>query len=115
LASPALFEATVEAVRSGADAVVPGVTPVDTMRSVDDGVVDRNGLVAVQTPQGFRAAVLRAAHAGQGEATDDAGLVEGSGGSVTVIEGEPANRKITTPEDLVVAAALLQRAQEARS
>lgn len=115
LASPALFEAAVAAVRSGADAVVPGVTPVDTMRSVDGGVVDRDGLVAVQTPQAFRASILRDAHAGLGEATDDAGLVESIGGSITVVEGEPVNRKITTPEDLAVAAALLGRAQEVRS
>ena len=112
LASPALFEATVAAVRAGADAVVPGVTPVDTMRSVDGGVIDRDLLVAVQTPQGFGASVLRAAHAGHGDATDDAGLVEAIGGSVTVIEGEPANRKITTPEDLLIAEALLDRARE---
>ena len=111
LATPALFGSTVDAVRSGAEAVVPGVTPVDTIRSVAGGVVDRDGLVAVQTPQGFLAAVLRRAHADGGDATDDAGLVEHIGGVVKVIAGESANRKITTPDDLVMAAALLNRHQ----
>ena len=71
-------------------------------------VVDRDGLVAVQTPQAFRAAALRAAHAGEAEATDDASLVEAAGGKVVVVDGSPANLKITRPDDLVVAEALLR-------
>ncbi|MFS8585835.1 MAG: 2-C-methyl-D-erythritol 4-phosphate cytidylyltransferase, partial [Acidimicrobiia bacterium] len=62
---------------------------------------------AVQTPQAFRAAALRAAHAGEGEATDDATLVEAAGGKVVVVPGSSANLKITRPDDLVVAEALL--------
>lgn len=111
LASPALFGAVVAAVRSGSAAVVPGVVPVDTIRRRDGGVVDRSELVAVQTPQGFRSEVLRDAHRGGPDATDDAGLVEAAGHAVTVIEGETANRKITTPDDLVVAEALLTGAR----
>ena len=107
LASPALFAAVVAAVRGGADAVVPGLTPVDTIRHRDGGVVDRSELVAVQTPQGFRSDVLRSAHEGDGDASDDAGLVEDAGHVVAVIDGEPPNRKITTPDDLAVAEALL--------
>lgn len=107
LASPALFAAVVAAVRGGADAVVPGLVPVDTIRHRDGGVVDRSQLVAVQTPQGFRSDVLRAAYAGDGDASDDAGLVEAAGRVVEVVEGEPPNRKITTPDDLAVAEALL--------
>ena len=61
---------------------------------------DRSSLVAVQTPQAFRASVLRAAHADGGEATDDATLVESSGGRVVVVPGEANNRKITHPGDL---------------
>lgn len=108
LASAGLFGAVIEAVRSGSTAVIPGVTPVDTIRRRDGGVVDRSELVAVQTPQGFRADILRAAHESGGDATDDAGLVEEAGQPVTVIEGETANRKITTPVDLDVAATLLR-------
>jgi 2-C-methyl-D-erythritol 4-phosphate cytidylyltransferase len=109
LASPRLFEAVIDAVRSGSAAVVPGLAPVDTLRHRAGGVVDRSALVAVQTPQGFRTDVLRAAHATGAEATDDAGLVEAAGHPITVIDGEAANRKITTADDLVVAATLVSQ------
>jgi len=60
-------------------------------------------LRAVQTPQGFDAEVLRAAHAGAGDATDDAGLVEAAGVRVRVIPGDAMAFKITTPFDLSLA------------
>ncbi|HEX7095426.1 MAG TPA: 2-C-methyl-D-erythritol 4-phosphate cytidylyltransferase [Acidimicrobiales bacterium] len=107
LASPALFTAVIDAVRDGADGAVPGVALVDTIRRVGGGVVDRDELVAVQTPQAFRAAVLRAAHRDEQDATDDASLVERAGGKVVVVPGDLVNRKITTPVDLVIAQALL--------
>jgi len=111
LASPALFAAVTAAVRDGADAAVPAVPVADTIKRVDGarvtGTVDRDGLVAVQTPQAFRAGALRAAHAARGDATDDAALVEAAGGTVVVVPGEPRNVKITTPADLDVVAALL--------
>lgn len=109
LAPPGLFAAVVGAVAEGADGAVPGVPVADTVRRLGGGVVDREGLVAVQTPQAFRAEVLRRAHRGEPEATDDASLVEAIGGKVVVVPGLPANRKITTPDDLVAAAALLGR------
>ena len=107
LAGPDLFAAVVAAVRAGADAAVPGVAPADTLRWRTGGVADREGLVAVQTPQAFRAAALRAAHVGEPEATDDASLVEAAGGKVVVVDGSPDNLKITNPSDLAVAEALL--------
>jgi 2-C-methyl-D-erythritol 4-phosphate cytidylyltransferase len=111
LATRALFEAVVAAVRSGADAAIPGLPVADTLKRVRDErvleTVDRGELVAVQTPQAFRASMLRAAHAGSDDATDDAALVEAVGGNVVVVPGEPRNLKITTPDDLLVAAALL--------
>lgn len=112
LASPQLYERVIEAVVAGADAAVPGVPVADTIKVVDpDGRVlatpDRASLVAVQTPQAFRAAVLRAAHAAAGEATDDAALVEQAGGRVVVVPGEALNRKITHPDDLEWARDLL--------
>lgn len=107
LASPSLFGAVLEAVRAGAEAVVPGVAVIDTLRDRNGGVVDREGLVAVQTPQGFRAEVLRRAHARGADATDDASLAEAIGAVVTVVPGEPWNLKITAPSDLAVAGALL--------
>jgi len=117
LAGPGLFEQVVAAVRAGADAAVPGVPVPDTIKRVDtrDGraivveTLDRPALRAVQTPQAFRAGVLRRAHAGGGEATDDAALVEALGATVVVVEGDPANLKVTTADDLVRAEVLLGR------
>jgi 2-C-methyl-D-erythritol 4-phosphate cytidylyltransferase len=106
LATPDLFVAVVEAVHAGADGAVPAVPVTDTIKTVDGtGLVvdtpERSTLVAVQTPQAFRAAVLRRAHAAGGDGTDDAALVERLGGRVVVVPGEPWNRKITAPDDLV--------------
>ena len=105
LASVDLFGAVVAAVETGADGAVPGVPVSDTIKIVDESgtVVDtpeRSRLIAVQTPQAFRAAALRAAHAGSAEGTDDASLVEAAGGRVVVVAGESTNRKVTHPEDL---------------
>jgi 2-C-methyl-D-erythritol 4-phosphate cytidylyltransferase len=108
LAGTALFARVVEAVRGGADAAVPAVEVTDTLRHRSVGPVDRAGLVAVQTPQAFRAAALRWAHAGAPEATDDASLVEATGGKVVVVDGSAANLKITRPADLAIAEALLR-------
>jgi 2-C-methyl-D-erythritol 4-phosphate cytidylyltransferase len=107
LASSELFVAVVAAVEAGADAAVPGVPLADTIRRIDGAPVDRDELVAVQTPQAFAAERLRAVHAASPEATDDASLVEAAGGTVVVVNGEERNRKITSPDDLVTAAALL--------
>jgi len=104
-ASSRVFAAVIDAVADGADAAVPGVPVVDTIKVVAaDGTVmstpNRSTLVAVQTPQAFRASSLRAAHAAGAEGTDDAALVERFGGRVVVVPGEPRNRKITEPDDL---------------
>ncbi|MBQ90814.1 MAG: 2-C-methyl-D-erythritol 4-phosphate cytidylyltransferase [Acidimicrobiaceae bacterium] len=107
LASRDLFARVVAAVEAGADAVVPGVPVNDSLRRVD-GAVDREGMMAVQTPQGFPAATLRAAHAGGADASDDATLVEAYGGSVVVVDGEADNLKVTRPVDLLVARQVLE-------
>jgi 2-C-methyl-D-erythritol 4-phosphate cytidylyltransferase len=109
-ASAALFEAVVDAVRAGADGAVPGVAVTDTVKVVDGtGAVvstpERSTLRAVQTPQAFRADVLRRAHESGREGTDDAALVEAIGGRVVVVPGDPLNRKITHPDDLAWARA----------
>jgi 2-C-methyl-D-erythritol 4-phosphate cytidylyltransferase len=98
-----VWERVLAAVAAGADAAVPAVPVTDTLREVGGVAVDRARFVAVQTPQAFRAAALRAAHDGGGDATDDASLVEAAGGRVVVVEGDPANVKITTPVDLALA------------
>jgi 2-C-methyl-D-erythritol 4-phosphate cytidylyltransferase len=113
LAPIALFEAVVAAVADdGVDAAVPGIAVSDTVKRVGpDGAVletvDRTSLVAVQTPQAFRAAALRAVHERDPEATDDAALIEGAGGRVVVVDGDIRAVKVTTREDLLFARALV--------
>ena len=104
-AGETLFRSVIAAIDERVDAVIPGIAVTDTIKVVDGqgGVVstpDRASLRAVQTPQAFRASVLRAAHATNPEATDDAAVVEASGGYVVVVEGDSDNRKITGPDDL---------------
>jgi 2-C-methyl-D-erythritol 4-phosphate cytidylyltransferase len=99
------FRRVIEAVAAGADGAVPAIPVADTIKVVDDtGQVTRTpprgSLRAVQTPQAFRAEMLRRAHAALGEGTDDASLVEAEGGKVVVVDGEVLNRKITTRDDL---------------
>lgn len=113
LTPPSVTERVAEAVRSGADAVIPVLPVVDTIKEVsgDDvvlGTVDRSVLRAVQTPQGFRASVLRAAHeAAANTHTDDAGAVEKLGIPVLCVPGSDLAMKITRPLDLMLATHLL--------
>jgi 2-C-methyl-D-erythritol 4-phosphate cytidylyltransferase len=110
LARLELWQSVIEAVAAGADAAIPATSVTDTVKEVGpDGhlvTLDRSRLVAVQTPQAFRAVVLRRVHSDGKEATDDAALVEAAGGRVVVVEGPADNIKVTAPGDLIVAAAL---------
>ena len=115
LAPPSLFAAVVEAVLvDGAPCAIPVLPVADTLKRAADGVilatVDRDGLVTVQTPQAFSAPTLRAAHVQGGQSTDDAGLVERMGVAVHTVPGDPRNLKITRPEDLDLAEALMVEA-----
>jgi 2-C-methyl-D-erythritol 4-phosphate cytidylyltransferase len=108
-----VVEAVVAALRAGADAVVPVVAVADTVKLVEGAAVvrtvAREHLRAVQTPQGFRREVLLAAHAAARDLlTDDAGLVEAAGVTVTTVPGAPEAFKVTTPFDLLVAEAVLR-------
>jgi 2-C-methyl-D-erythritol 4-phosphate cytidylyltransferase len=113
LAPAELVERVAAAVRSGHAAVIPVLPVVDTIKEVDGsdrvvGTVDRSVLRAVQTPQGFRRSVLVSAHAAAvDEHTDDAGLAEKIGVTVTAVAGHEAALKITRPFDLAVAELLL--------
>ena len=107
LATDALFEQVIASVVAGADAAVPGVAVSDSLRRLDGGIVDRAGVVAVQTPQAFRAELLRIAHRDEPDASDDATLVEMIGGKVEIVPGESTNFKITTSHDLMVARMLV--------
>ncbi|WP_430781348.1 2-C-methyl-D-erythritol 4-phosphate cytidylyltransferase [Actinoplanes sp. G11-F43] len=113
LAPSDLFERVAATVRDGAGAVIPTLPVVDTIKEVDAGervlgTVDRSVLRAVQTPQGFDAALLRAAHAAAADShTDDAGAVEKIGHHVICVPGSDLALKITRPIDLAVATHLL--------
>jgi 2-C-methyl-D-erythritol 4-phosphate cytidylyltransferase len=101
------------------DAATAGIPVVDTIKRVDNEVVvqtlDRDSLIAVQTPQAFPLDLLRQAHERaerEGfEADDDAALVERTGVEVHVVAGERRNLKVTTAEDLVILNALLASAK----
>lgn len=97
-----------------ADGAVPTRPVSDTIRTVDasgelGSLVDRSGLLAMQTPQGFRREVLVKAHAAAegADATDDVTLVEAIGGHVVAVEGDERAFKVTVPLDLALAEALL--------
>ena len=105
LVSPEVVDRVLGALAGGAAAVIPGVAIADTVKRVEGGVVvetlPRDVLVAVQTPQGFPRAILAEALTMDATgATDCASLAERAGHPVTVVAGDAANFKITTPDDL---------------
>lgn len=119
LVGRALVSRVLDAVREGP--VVPVLPIPDTVKEVDASgrivaTLDRSRLRRAQTPQGFPLAVLRRVHreaadSGAG-ATDDAGLCERAGVEVRTVEGDPANLKVTTPEDLERARRILAAREE---
>jgi 2-C-methyl-D-erythritol 4-phosphate cytidylyltransferase len=115
LASLRLYRSVIAAVAAGADAAVPALPIADTVKRVTGErvveTVPRAGLVVAQTPQAFRASSLRAAHARAADDTDDAALVEAAGGVVVVVAGERRNFKLTLPDDLELARALVEEAR----
>ncbi len=95
------------------DAVIPVVEAVDSYRVVEgesNEVIPRSKLRIVQTPQVFRADILRKAYSQEYNPrfTDDATVVESLGVKITLIEGERSNIKLTTPEDMVYAEAMIE-------
>ena len=98
----------IDALQEGFDGAVPVLRLPDTVKRVSEGVVvetlDRDALMAVQTPQAFVAPVLRAALDGASgklaQATDCAALVEAAGGRIATVEGDERLLKVTTPADL---------------
>jgi 2-C-methyl-D-erythritol 4-phosphate cytidylyltransferase len=116
LVPAAVVARVIAALCDGADAVVPAVAVVDSIREVDvsgtSRAVDRSALRAVQTPQGFRTEVLaealaRAAAEGR-EVSDDATAVEAIGVPVVLVEGSPDALKVTGPADLPIAENILR-------
>jgi 2-C-methyl-D-erythritol 4-phosphate cytidylyltransferase len=113
LVSDEIVERVLGPLSEGYDGVVPALPVPDTLKRVAGGRVEetvaREGLVGAQTPQAFLAPVLRRAFEGDlSGATDCASLVERSGGSVAVVEGDPRLLKVTTAGDLALVEALLR-------
>lgn len=120
LVTPALIEASIEALIRDADlaAAIVAAPVTDTIKRSHDGgrhaaeTLDRSELWAVQTPQVFRRDWLERALSAPDDvvaaATDDASLVEALGGRVGLVRSTPGNFKITTPHDLRVAELLLR-------
>lgn len=114
LVEPALIEAVVVAARSHG-AALPVLELADTIKRIDAGrvvgTVDRDGLAAAQTPQGFRYRLLAQAYElafrDLVTLTDEAMAVERLGEPVATVEGVAQNRKLTTPEDLEWAETIL--------
>jgi 2-C-methyl-D-erythritol 4-phosphate cytidylyltransferase/2-C-methyl-D-erythritol 2,4-cyclodiphosphate synthase len=88
-------------------AAIPAMPVTDTLKRVNGdgrliGTVDRTALRAAQTPQAFRFPLILQSHrqAADGDLTDDAAVAEQAGHAVYVFDGDPANRKITTMQDV---------------
>jgi len=120
---PTLIDAAVTAAAAHG-AAVPGAPLADTIVAVEHGAVaatpDRALLRAVQTPQAFRFELIleahrRAAAAGAADFTDDGGVARAAAHEVHVFEGDPANGKITTRQDLIIAEARLATPMVSRS
>ena len=123
LVTPDLIERVVRAAggENGPDGVIPGAPVSDTIKVARNGTVaetlDRTNLRAIQTPQAFRLGLLRRLHDSSEEslraATDESSLVERQGGRVDIVAGERTNIKLTSPEDLVFAEAVLAVREDA--
>jgi len=114
-----LVERCVAAIHApGVDGAIAAAPVADTIKEADGSgrvlqTLDRSSLWSVQTPQVFWAPRLRAALDVDDDtlaaATDDAGLVEADGGTVAIVDAPRENLKVTTPLDLRIAEALLER------
>lgn len=113
-----LIERCLSALEKG-DGVIAGVMVKDTIKEVNGDIVkqtfDRNKLISVQTPQVFRYKTLlwsfEKINATQLNFTDDAAVVEYTGGKIVIAEGSYRNIKVTTPDDAIVVEAFLKYSQ----
>ena len=110
----AVFDRVLAALKAGSAAVIPTTPVVDTLvtqargTGKTEGGIDRDLLAGVQTPQGFPAEALQAAYRSvDGEFTDDAEIMRQAGHNVDSVPGDPQGFKITFPEDLARAEAVL--------
>ena len=110
--SATVIDAVLDALENG-PAAAPALAVVDALWRGDAGIVtgtqDRSGLYRAQTPQGFDMAAILAAHrAHPGGAADDVEIARHAGLPVTIVPGDEANLKITTPQDFARAGAYLE-------
>lgn len=121
LVTPDLVERVLGGIAEGVDGAIAAMPVADTIKAAGDGgaiarTVDRAGLWAAQTPQAFRAGPFRAAleaRASAGtlaEATDCASVMEPTGARIALVTTGVPNLKVTTPDDRLVAEALLRQA-----
>lgn len=123
LVTPELIQRVLEMAHGDADGVIPTLPVSDTIKVAENGAVaetlDRSRLHATQTPQAFRLGLLRRIYAASEEflmtATDDASLVERAGGHVAIVHGEKTNIKLTSPEDVILAEAILTSRTSSRN
>jgi 2-C-methyl-D-erythritol 4-phosphate cytidylyltransferase len=116
LVAPAAIAACIAAASESGAALVAAAVTDTVKRCAGERVVEtvpRHDLWLAQTPQAFRADLLRRAHEEAArlgiDATDDTALVERLGIAVRIVPGDARNRKITTPDDLAWAEAVLAR------
>ena len=113
LASDALFRSVIAAVRDGADGAVPVIPILEVVQRVRAGRVietlPKDDLVLTQTPQAFRADVLRAAHADRPRPVENSGLLVERGHRVVTVPGDVHNRHVTTRVELAIAESLTFR------
>lgn len=100
-----------QAVEKGS--AIPAIAVSDSMRIIEDDEsrpIDREMMRIIQTPQTFRSEIILPAFEQEYQAsfTDEATVVEANGGIVFLAAGEKGNIKVTTPEDMIVAEALLK-------
>lgn len=104
-----------QAVEKGS--AIPAIPVADSMRIIEDDdsrPVDREQMRVIQTPQTFRSDILIPAYGQEYQTsfTDEATVVEAFGGTVFLVDGERSNIKVTTPEDMIIAEALLKAREE---
>ncbi len=121
LCPPEVFNRVIDAINSGAVAVIPAIEVVDTLSPIDHATgvtgaaVDRSALAIVQTPQGFSRDVIVQAHDAFPEnATDDAEIARLAGHQVISVPGDARAFKITHPADLERAHQLLSTTEDLR-
>jgi len=106
LARTNLFLQVIEKIIGGYDGATCYLPVSDTIKSLgEDGnlfTLDRNKLIAVQTPQAFSFPILQKVHSTNPEATDDIALLEAIEAKIALVKGDPANLKITEPHDIAI-------------